>query len=90
MPEVLVPRFKFFSVLAGFLTEPDERAPKAVGIEIRQTGAGEGIAKNRADSRGVAPVSPIQPDCLELSRRPHGYARRREENATPRRTAVRY
>lgn len=79
MSEVLAPRLKIFGGLADNLTEPDERVFKAMRVEIRQAGAAEGVAKDCANSRGTAPVSPFQPDRLKLASCPQRNARRREE-----------
>jgi hypothetical protein len=79
MPQVLAPRLELLGGLADRLAEPHQGVPEAVRVEVRQPGAGECVAEDRADARGTAPVRPFQPEGLELPRRPQPYARRREQ-----------
>jgi hypothetical protein len=56
MSEVLAPRFEVFRGLANILAELGECFSQAVRVKIRQIGADEGFAKDRANGRGAAPV----------------------------------
>ena len=58
--EVLAPGFELLRCTAKLLAQLSERLPKAVRIEVGQTGTCERILENLADGTGAAPVLAVK------------------------------
>jgi hypothetical protein len=58
--KVLAPGFELFRSVAELLAQLSERLPKAVRIEVLQTGTCERILESLADRTGAAPVLTIK------------------------------
>jgi hypothetical protein len=58
--EVLAPGFELLGGAAELLAQVSERLPKAVRIEVGQTGTCERILENLADGTGAAPVLAVE------------------------------
>ena len=56
MPQILAPGLEFLRRPADSLSEPHQRIPEAVRVEVGQAGAGERLAEDGADPGGAAPV----------------------------------
>jgi hypothetical protein len=58
--EVLAPGFELLRCAAKLLAQLSERLPKAVRIEVGQTGTCEGILENLPYGTGTAPVFAVK------------------------------
>jgi len=67
MPKILAPGLKLLRGFAYFFTELDECIPKAMRVEVRETGIVKGFTKYGADRWSGTPMFPFKSNCLKVT-----------------------